>query len=215
MKRMLWALMTLCLVIALFGAAAEKTGEAAFEAFSYVHDPRQNPSAMADIVEDPDAVYGFRPSSEGSLKQYADMDWSDPELVEAGRQDRLAYHESIEEMYKMLVEMKGEGKTTEEIARAVSTKRNEIRLAAYADDPEGLERVKARNLEKYGHEDGPQPDELFEEYGSWQRVLEKAFSTNSGMDACLGLYDDYFELYIAAGQVSAEGYEPDYSEAAE
>lgn len=177
---------------------------AAAEAFHYIHDPRENPSAMADIVEDPEAVYGFRPSAEGSLKQYADMDWTDPEIVEAGRQDRLAYHESIEEMYKLLVDMKAEGATTEEIARAVSTKRNEIRLASYADDPEGLEKVKARNLERYGHEEGPLPEESFEKYGTWQKVLEMAFSTNSGMDACLGLYDDYYELYIAAGQIPAD-----------
>ena len=89
----------------------------------------------------------------------------------------------------------------EEIARAVSTLRNELRMAAYDGDPEGLEAMKARNLEKYGHEEGPLPDELFEQYGSWEMVLEKSFSVNSGMDACLGLYDDYYDLYVLAGQV--------------
>ena len=171
--------------------------------FKYEHDPRQNPSAMADIVEDPNAVYGFRPSPTGSLKMYADADWSDPEVVEAGRQERIAYHKSLESMYEMLDEMRNSGDDIETIARAISTRRNELRLAAYDDDPEGLAALKQRNLEKYGHEEGPLPDELYEQYGSWETVLYKAFSANSGMDACLGLYDDYYDLYVAAGQISA------------
>ena len=172
--------------------------------FRYQHDPCQHPSAMKDIVADETAIYGFRPSETGSLKAYADMDWTDPDVVAQGRLDRLAYHESIESMYVMLQEMQDQGKSTEEIARAVSTRRNEIRLEAYADDPEGLAEIKERNLEKYGHEEGPLPDELFEKYGSWERVMEKAFSCNAGMDACLGLYDDYYFLYAAMGDVPAD-----------
>jgi hypothetical protein len=172
--------------------------------FGYEHDPRLNPSAMADIVEDENAIYGFRPNGTGSLKAYAEYDWSDPEVVEQGRQDRIAYHESMSEMYRMLDEMTAEGRDIETIARAISAKRNELRLAAYKDDPEGLAQVKARNLEKYGHEEGPLPDEQFEKYRSWEMVLSKAFSTNSGMDACLGLYDDYYDLYVASGEVAGD-----------
>ena len=170
--------------------------------FKYEHDPRKNPSAMADIIEDENAVYGFRPSESGSLAMYANEDWSNPEVVEKGRQERIAYHKSLESMYVMLNEMKNEGKDIETIARAVSAKRNELRLDAYKDDPEGLEALKQRNLKKYGHEEGPLPDELYAQYGSWEIVISKAFSTNSGMDACLGLYDDYYELYVASGQIA-------------
>ncbi len=169
--------------------------------YRYANDPRLNSRAMADIVLDRDAVFGFRPSETGSLKQFADADWTDPELVAEWQRDRIDYHKSMEELYDMIEEMQNEGKTTEEIARAVSTRRNEIRLEAYADDPEGLERLKARNLEQYGHEEGPLPEELYEKYGSWTMVIAKALSVNSGMDACLGLYDDYFALYVAVGQV--------------
>lgn len=171
------------------------------QAFRYRHDPRDNPSAMADIVEDDAAIYGFRPSETGSLSMYADADWSDPAVVEAGRQDRIAYHQSLEAMYNLLDEMTAEGKSVEEIARTVSAKRNQIRLDAYKDDPEGLARVKQRNLEQYGHEEGPLPDELYGKYGSWETVIAKSFSANSGMDACLGLYDDYYDLYVAIGQI--------------
>ena len=172
----------------------------------YRHDPAANESAMKDIIADNEAVYGFRPSKSGSLKQYADADWTDPAVVESGRQDRIAYHKSLEAMYDIVDRMRSEGKTVEEIARTVSAKRNELRLAAYADDPEGLAAVKARNLEKYGHEEGPLADELYKQYGSWETVLAKAFSANLGMDACLGLYDDYYPLYVLLGQAEPVTY---------
>ena len=180
------------------------TGAEQPKPFRYEHDPRLNPYAMADIVEDDTAIYGFKPSETGSLKQYADADWSDPEVVEKGREDRIAYHDSISELYDLLGKMRAEDKSIEEIARAVSTKRNELRIRANEDDPEKLATLKARNLEQYGHEEGPLPDELYEKYGSWEMVLEKAFSLNSGMDACLGLYDEYYDLYVMTGQVEPD-----------
>ena len=170
--------------------------------YVYRHDPRDNPSAMADIVEDETAIYGFRPSETGSLAMYADADWSDAEVVEKGRQERIAYHKSLESMYDILGEMTKDGKSVEEIARTISARRNQIRLDAYENDSEGLAELKKRNLERYGHEEGPLPDELYTQYGSWETVIAKAFSANSGMDACLGLYDDYYDLYVAVGQVS-------------
>ena len=66
-------------------------------------------------------------------------------------------------------------------------------------DPEGLAEVKKSNLETYGHEEGPAPEELFAQYGSWTAVLQHAFSTNMGMDACCGLYDNYYRLYQELG----------------
>ena len=121
MKRVLLFLITALLCIfAISGCGAERKTEAITESsveaqnqsqssestFTYIHDPRENPLAMADIVENPDAVYGFA------------------------------------------------------------------------------------------------PDELFEKYGSWEEVLQNAFGTNMGMDACLGLYDEYYDLYIELGYVS-------------
>ena len=64
-----------------------------------------------------------------------------------------------------------------------------------------LEAVRESNLKTYGHEDGPTPDELYEEYGSWETVMQKAFGSNMGMDACCGLYDEYYFLYIELGYV--------------
>lgn len=172
--------------------------------FVYEHDPRENPEAMKDIIENPDAVYGFSPDPESTrLGTYADYDWTDPAFVAKAQQERRAYHQSLETMTEILYRMREEGASVEEMARAVSEERNRLRLAAY-DDPEGLAEVKKSNLETYGHEDGPTPDELFEKYGSWTAVMQKAFSPNMGMDACCGLYDECYWFYIELGYVEQD-----------
>ena len=180
------------------GAQAEEQGQE--DGFQYVHDPRKNPEAMADIVENADAVYGFSPDPESKrLGTYAQYDWTDPAFVAEAQKERRAYHESMDSMTDILYRMRDEGATIEEMARAVSMERNRVRLASYEGDPKGLAEVKESNLKTYGHEDGPMPDELYAKYGSWAMVLQKAFSPNMGMDACCGLYDEYYELYIELG----------------
>ncbi len=163
----------------------------------YIHDPRDNPEAMKDIVYNPDAVYCFSPSPDSvRLKEYADaIDWTDPEQVAQAREIREEYHESLSELYRMITDMLHKAEPVETIARAVSQRRNELRLEALKDNPVELERTKKSKLETYGHEEGPTPDELYEKYGSWQTVLEKALGTNAGMDACVGLYDEQYDYY--------------------
>ena len=170
--------------------------------FTYVHDPRDNPEAMADIIENEDAVYGFSPDPQSSrLGPYAEYDWTDPVFVASAQEERRAYHESMDSMTDILYQMRENGASIEEMARAVSKERNRLRLKAYENDPEGLAAVKESNMKTYGHEEGPTPDELYEKYGSWITVLQKAFSSNMGMDACCGLYDEYYWLYIELGYV--------------
>ena len=216
-----WKLLVcVMLVLVIFGGCAGKAEPAAPAAdaaptspqseadqnpgggFSYAHDPRENPEAMKDIVANADAVYGFSPDPDSTrLGVYAEYDWTDPQFVAQAREERAAYHESMNTMLDILEKMRGEGASVEEMARAVSAERNRLRLEASKDDPEELEKVKQSNLETYGHEDGPTPDELHEKYGSWELVLQKAFGTNMGMDACCGLYDEYYPLYVELGYV--------------
>ena len=62
--------------------ATLETGESEKEPFRYIHDPRQNPNAMQDIIENPAAVYGFSPDPNSTrLGNYADYDWTDPAFV--------------------------------------------------------------------------------------------------------------------------------------
>ena len=206
MKKTVSFLLVLALVLCGWIAVAEDAGDGgdAQEAggFAYIHDPRNNPEAMKDIIENPDAVYGFSPDPESTrLGNYAAYDWTDPEFVAKAQADRRAYHESMESMVEIIYRMRDEGASVEEMARAVSEERNRLRMAVYENDPEGLAATKESNLKTYGHEDGPTPDELFEKYGSWTIVMQKAFSANMGMDACCGLYDEYYWLYIELGYV--------------
>ena len=182
-------------------APAPAESEEQAQPFHYQHDPRLNPYAMEDIVEDENAVYGFRPVETGNLKQYAGIAWDDPEEVGKKRAERIAYHDSFSELYDLAGKMFAQGAEIEEIARAVSTRRNELRIKSYEGDPDGLARMKARYLEEYGREEGALPEEHFKLRGSWESVLEGALSVNSGMDACVGLYDDYYDLYVLMGQI--------------
>lgn len=184
----------------------------------YIHDPMENPMAAADIIVDPDAVYGYAPNPDSTrLGVFADYDWSDETFVAQMQTEREEYHESMHELYQIKADMEAEGKTVEEIARAVSTRRNEIRLESYKDDPEGLAQLKESNLATFGNENGGTPDYFYEKYGSWETVIEKAFSTNAGADAILGLYDKYYDTYIidsGEGQTEPEESTESVTEAA-
>ena len=112
------------------------------------------------------------------------------------RKQREEYHDSMKELYSMITTMKTAGASVKDIAIAVSTRRNEIRLESYKNDPEGLAKVRKSNLENYGNENGGTPEFFYNKYGSWEMVIEKALSTNAGADACLGLYDKYYDTYF-------------------
>ena len=211
MKETLITILCACLLVCMaFSLPAESdpaalnpAGEESLPGgFTYIHDPRENPAAMADIIVNPEAVYGFSPDPASTrLGSYSGYDWTDPVFVAKAREERRAYHESMDSMMDILYRMRAEGASVEEMARAVSGERNRLRLAAYQDDPEGLATVRESNLKTYGHEEGPTPDQLFEKYGSWTVVMQKAFSSNPGMDACCGLYDEYYWLYVELGYV--------------
>lgn len=176
----------------------------------YIHDPMENPKAAADIIVDPNAVYGYAPNPASTrMGAFADYDWSDEAFVAEMRSQREEYHRSVSELYQLKADMEAEGRTVEEIARAISTRRNEIRIQSYKDNPDGLERLKQSNLAKYGNETGGTPEYYYAECGSWEAVIEKAFSTNAGADAILGLYDIYYDTYFINSQTdSTEGQAP-------
>ena len=187
------------------GQAAAETGSAADDSAAgkttakkgYVHDPMENPKAAQDIIVNREAVYGYSPSPLSTrLREFVDIiDWTNEEEVANARDKRLQYYETEEVLYQTIETMLDENRSVEEIAREVSKKRNELRLEAYIGDPDGLARVKKSNLDTYGNENGPTIEYLYEKYGSWEAILQKALSSNPGMDACLGLYDDFYEFY--------------------
>lgn len=198
MKKTCSIIVTILLALTMvFMVPSAAFAETEHPVMTYEHDPMENPKAAEDIVVNPDAVYGYSPNPDSTrLGEFADaIDWTDDAQVADARQQRADYHEQMSELYRMIEDLLGQGKNVEEIARAVSRRRNEIRLESYKDDPDGLAAVKKSNLDTYGNEEGPTAESLYEKYGSWQTVLEKALSTNPGMDACLGFYDEYYDTY--------------------
>lgn len=205
------ALLVTALFVPVQFAYADETVSVEKTPFSYEHDPRLNAKTMEDVVVNPDAIYGYSPDPNSvRLGEYASYDWTDPKVVAKATKDRIEYLEQFNEMYILWKDLEAKGKGIEEIARAVSKRRNEIRLESYKDDPVGLAKVKKSNFDKYGNEEGPTAISLFEKYGSWEKVLEKSFASNSGMDACLGLYDIEYELNVATGEIK-ESYPVKYT----
>lgn len=77
----------------------------------------------------------------------------------------------------------------EEIARMKVEKRNLDRIQSYLDSNnlEGLNAMKARNRQKYGIEEGPTPEQLFDKYGSWEDVIYGRTKSSPAMDVFTGL----------------------------
>lgn len=87
------------------------------------------------------------------------------------------------------------------MARALSAERNRLRLESCHDDPEGLEKVKKSNLETCGYENCPPPISSSRNTATGKSSCKKAFGTNVAMDACVGLYDTCYALYIELGMI--------------
>ncbi len=161
--------------------------------FKYEHNPMDNLKAAKDILENPEAVYGYSPNPNSTrIGQYADkIDWTNPNEVSIARQTRQAYHDANE---TMLSELYKQGYSTEDIANKIVNERNANRLNSYIKngDAEGLEIVKKSNLQTYGNENGMTLQQALEKYGSYENVINASTRSNPGMDACTGLYDIYY-----------------------
>ena len=160
----------------------------------YNNNPSDNPKVLADAVEDPNAVYGYRPNEDGSLKNFANEDWSNPEFVENAKQKRLQYIEDDKAIYDVIAEMKNNGCSTEEMARAACDYRNQTRLNSYLDSDDhvidqngynaALERMQTRSY-----------DALISSGKTPEEIINSSMRTNPAMDACVGLYDQNFDTY--------------------
>ena len=162
---------------------------------NYEHNPSDNPKVLADAMEDPDAVYGYRPKEGGSLPG-ADKDWSNSEFVESCRQERLKYIQEDMKINDLINEMQKNGCSIEEIAEEACNYRNTVRLNSYIDSDgniinqsgyeAALKRMETRSYSS-----------LIERGKTPQEIIESSMRTNPAMDACVGLYDDMFDTYTS------------------
>ncbi len=167
--------------------------------FTYKNKPMDNPKAAKDIVENPNAVYGYSPKPDSSLNEYVKIiDWTDQKQVAQAQAERIKYHKKLEIEKAVLKEktqrLTDKGYSIKDIAKLVVDERNKNRMQIYikSGNIKGLEAMKIRNIRKYNNADGPTADYLFNKYGSWEDVIYSSIRSNPGMDACTGLYDIYY-----------------------
>lgn len=155
-----------------------------------------NPKAAKDIIENPDAVYGYSLKPESKLNSFG-VDWTNPDEVAYAQSERIRYHEHLEQKKTMLKDeiskLQNDGYSMEDIARMKVEQRNQDRINNYikSNNYDGLEAMKQRNLEEYQRAEGPTADQLYKKYGSWEEVIYSSVRSNPAMDVVTGLYDIY------------------------
>ncbi len=111
-----------------------------------------------------------------------------PREREVAREQRVSYHQLLEETEHKACDMRAEGRSEEEIARTLVQMRNDAKEIVRAGmTREQVAELEARNRKKYGNPLGPTADQLYLKYGSWEKVSEAATRSNEAVDHELGL----------------------------
>ena len=168
-----------------------------YTGFKYKHNPSDSPKVLQDAIEDANSVYGYKPNDTGSLKKFVKYDWTDPEVVAKFRENRLQYHIENDAYGDLVKSMRVDGHTDVEIAKTLVEKRNINRLSSYIDENGRIIDIELYNQAKehcvsyeqlrQGYNGKPGKTDL--------EIIESTMRGNEGMDACCGLYDDYYSTY--------------------
>ncbi|WLQ51543.1 hypothetical protein P8A21_30455 [Streptomyces poriferorum] len=111
-----------------------------------------------------------------------------PQEREIARDQRMRYHQLLVDMERTECAMRAEGRSDEDIARALVQMRNDAKDVIRAGmTPEQVAELEARNQKKYGNPLGPTADQLYMKYGSWEKVAEAATRSSAAVDQELGL----------------------------
>ncbi|MEU8706040.1 hypothetical protein [Streptomyces sp. NPDC048565] len=111
-----------------------------------------------------------------------------PEEREVARDQRMRYHDLLEDMERTECAMRAEGRSEEDIARTLVRMRNDAKDVVRAGmTPEQVAELETRNEKKYGNPLGPTADQLYLKYGSWEKVAEAATRSSTAVDQELGL----------------------------
>ncbi|MCX5392048.1 hypothetical protein [Streptomyces sp. NBC_00094] len=161
--------------VALLGTAGASVGTAAESCGSIITAPLASPVSADDPCPSADPVV--------CRIRVLPMD----EKVEAQR-TRIRYHGLLEDMHRTEADMREAGFTDEEIARELVDMRNQAKEITRAGmSPEEVRILEERNLAKYGNPLGPNADQLYAKYGSWQQVIDASMRTSYAVDRELSL----------------------------
>lgn len=111
-----------------------------------------------------------------------------PQEREVARDQRMRYHDLLEDMERTECAMRAEGRSEEDIARTLVQMRNDAKDVVRAGmTREQVAELEARNQKKYGNPLGPTADQLYLKYGSWEKVSDAATRSSAAVDHELGL----------------------------
>ncbi|MFC8825881.1 hypothetical protein ACFT9I_11050 [Streptomyces sp. NPDC057137] len=111
-----------------------------------------------------------------------------PQEREVSRDQRMRYHDLLEDMERKECAMRAEGHSEEAVARTLVQMRNDAKDVVRAGmTREQVLELEARNQKKYGNPLGPTADQLYLKYGSWEKVTEAATRSSTAVDRELGL----------------------------
>ena len=117
---------------------------------------------------------------------------------------RQEYMETVAAMSSQVAPMRAEGKTDEEIARALHQRRIDIGKQYKELTPQPLrEFIFEVNMGRYGNEYGPSVDYLLKKYnGDWTKIIEGACRPNGSIDKLLQSFGSWL-LTIDAAKLDA------------
>ena len=159
-----------------------------------------------EFVDDPNAHFDVQLTDKNRFHSKYPQDYSDVEVVRAGRIRRTEYLEKNkivrDGLAARIAEHRENGGEMKELADQMVNERNAHRLQTYVDagDLDGLEKVKQSNLEKYQREEGPtlqwvyddmaskhNDDPIKHDAPSWEAIMYKSTKSNEAVDAAFGL----------------------------
>jgi len=100
---------------------------------------------------------------------------------------RADYLRQVQSLYQDAKAALNAGRSAEEVAREFVPLRNALKLAIRARGPWWAAAAAAlRNLVKYGNTAGPTAEDLFKQYGSWEKVIDTIGSTSELVNKATG-----------------------------
>jgi hypothetical protein len=155
-----------------------------------IEEAVMDPKVTRDLVLDPDAVYGYKPSEDGRLSAYVEYDWTDPGAVSEATSERLEYVTHLKEtetyLYETAERMQLSGLSETDVRKYLSSQRNLYRMDTYKDNPTGLEMLKKSNLAQFGNEIGP--DYTYFNDLTIDEIIQSSTKSNVAMDIITGIY---------------------------
>ena len=142
------------------------------------------------------AIYGYSPrpdTKEGKGLLNFGIDFSSPVEVASAQVKRISYLKGLKikklNLSSKVNAMKEGGLSLSDIGTKLVNKRNQGRAQTYIDDGnhEGLKAMQQKNLADYGRIEGPSAENLFEQKGSWEKVIFGTVKSNRAMDIILGI----------------------------